>query len=499
MNEKGIAYAKQTLLIIIILLLPFNLVIGRIFPFVVSFPFYVIDILLLLLGFFFLFAWRKNKIFLTPQQKYIALFLFLFFCLGIMTIFQNMPEIMQFAEENERDVVVHSMFKQIISDEPTQSVNKTVQIALSLFLFLAISVSSLKKELLLKISCIPLAIIILTNVYLVINQQDVVLDGGRAGVTIHPYGIKEIGRAYFPFVNSLLLSMYLSLFFFVVLFLFLKNKCEKTKKQTVLFGALLFFVILVLGFTKGRAALLAVFCIFLFLSAFLFIRKLVSPFPKLFFCFVGLFLFLTLLSSFFTFPIFDTIFEGQKFIVQEINSANQESSSNIDQEKSISLLEEATLREVDVDNTQAGRQTLHWPTAIVLFQNNPVFGLETGLYYYSVLVSHKEVLCRQDGNGNILWTLCPNKIQPTDISSTAHSMYLQVLAENGLVGFVFFIVILGIILWNGYKNLQKDLLSLFLFSAIICFLIQGIFFSYFEYREITYLFWLFVGLLFKKE
>ncbi len=291
---------QNTFLIGFILLLPFNLIIGRIIPATVSLPLYVADILLLLLGLFFFFRWRKNKTLLTHQQKIIILLLFLFFCFGILTLLLNKAAILQFVEQNSRDVVVYSMLKQIISDDPTQSINKTIPIALSLFLFISICVSSLRKELFLKIACIPLVIILLTNVYLVANLQDVILDGGREGMTIQPYGIKEIGRAYFPFVNSLLLSMYLSLFFFVALFLFLKSKNEKTKLYPAIFGTLLFLLILVLGFTKGRAALMVVFVIFLLLSAFLFLSKLITPFPKLFFIFLGFFLFLTLLSSFFS-------------------------------------------------------------------------------------------------------------------------------------------------------------------------------------------------------
>lgn len=491
MDKKWRDYVLQALLIIVFLLLPFNLIIGRVIPEAVSLPFYVVDILIILLGLFFFFEWRRNKTVFILQQKYIALFLFLFFCLWIITIFQNMSEIMQFVEENKWEVIAHSMLKEMISDDPTQSINKTIQIVLALFLFLSISVSTLRKELLLKISCIPLVLILLINMYLVINQQDVVLDGGRAGVTIHPYGIKEIGRAYFPFVNSLLLSMYVSLFFFVVLFLYVQKidkNDKKLKQHKALFGTLLFFVILVLGFTKGRAALLTVFILFLLLSIFLFIRKLVSPFPNLFFPFVGCFLFVTVLSSFFTIPVFESIFEEKQ--IKEI-------TSDISQQEDTSLVEKTKLREVDVDNTAAGRRTRHWPTAFALFQSNPFFGVGTGLYYYSVLYSHKEILCGIEGHG--LWTLCPDKIQPTDISSTAHSIYLQVLSENGIVGFVLFILLLGILLFYGYKNMQKDMLSLFLFFACICFLIQGIFFSYFEYREMSYLFWIFVGLMLKKE
>lgn len=505
---------KEIILIFIVIFLPFNLVIGRIFPSLVSFPLYIIDVLILLLGFFLFFAWKKNKILFTPQEKIIVIFLFFFFCLGFITIFLNMPEIIQFVEEKDR-YIVYGMLKQIISDTPTQSINKTIQIGLSLFLFFSISISALRKELLLKIACIPLAFILLINLYLVVNQQDVVLDGGREGVTIHPYGIKEIGRAYFPFVNSLLLSVYLSLFFFVALFFLMNNNKDdkRTNRQKIFFGTLLFFLILVLGFTKGRAALLTVFSIFLFLNVFLFIRKLVSPFPKLFFCFVGLFLFLTVLSSFFTISVFDNIFE--RYQSQKSNAEVQADMNNINtqynnqemttpdvyQQINFSFFQAPVLREVDANTVQKGRYTLHWPTALVLFQSEPIFGVGTGLFYYSVLVSHREILCGVEEHG--LWTLCPDKMELTDISSTAHSIYLQVLAENGILGFILFFVLVGFILIFGYKKVRQshknDFCSVFIFAAVLAFFLQGFFISYFEFREITYLLWMFVGLLFKKE
>ena len=194
---------------------------------------------------------------MTSSQKYTAFFLFFLFCLGVLSLFLHKTAIIDFMGENSKETVVHSMFKQLISDDPTQSINRTLQIALSLFLFLAISASSLKKEFLLKIACIPLVIILVANVFLVIQQQDVVLDGGKGGVSIHPYSIKEVGRTYFPFVNSLLLSVYLSFFFFIVLFLLFRH--HKKRKKKAGYFLLLSLLILVLGFTKGRVSFCLLF------------------------------------------------------------------------------------------------------------------------------------------------------------------------------------------------------------------------------------------------
>ncbi len=489
---------QQAVLIVFCLLLPFNLFIGRIIPEAVFLPLYVVDALLLLLGCFLLFDFTKREE-ITSSQKYIAFFLFLFFCLAVLSIFLSKTAILTFIAENNKETIVHSMFKQIISDDPTQIVNRTMQIALSLFLFIAISVSSLKKEFLLKIACVPLALILVTNVYLVIYQQDVALDGGKAGSTIYPYSIKDMGRAYFPFVNSLLLSLYLSLFFFVVLFLFFKHHKERRKKGW--YFLLLSLLILVLGFTKGRVALATIFVLFIILISVSYKYKLASPFPKLFSLTIGIFLFIAIISSFFTFSfsdIFREIAQEEEIglkndgYLEEMPMNSQEILSP--QEASPALF---TLREADVDITHAGRMSLHWPTALVLFQAEPLFGVGTGMFFYSVVSGEKELLCQQK-------ELCPDFIQPTDISSTAHSIYLQVLAENGLVGFVLFLFLFGSILFFGCRKIQEETAkneycSLFLSAVVLVFLLQGLFVSYFEYREMNYLFWLFVGLLLKMD
>ncbi len=489
---------QQSLLITILFLLPFNLIIGRVFPLVVSLPFYIVDTLILLFGFFSLFSSFKQDT-ITSSQKYVMLFLFLSFCLGVFSVFLYKIEILQFIAGNITETIIHSMFKQIVSHDPTQSVNKTIQIAFSLFLFLGICSSPLKKDILLKILCIPLTIILITNVYLVINQQDVALDGGKAGVTIHPYGIKEIGRAYFPFVNSLLLSMYLSLFFFVVLYLYLQSKGTD---QKIGLGSLLYLLIIVIGFTKGRAALLTISV--LFLITLFYIRTHVSPFPKIFCSLVAIFLFVTILSSFFTFsrgtilenlnPIPENTLETEITSQEVLGTTEIEGNTN---ESKNNMENTFILRETDVDTTHAGRRSLHWPTALVLFKSDPLFGVGTGMFYYSVVSEKKEILCQQK-------ELCPDFIQPSDISSTAHSIYLQVLAENGITGILLFVLFLILLLFLGHKTIQKDIVqkkycSLFIFTALIAFFIQGLFFSYFEYREVTYLFWIFVGLLLKKE
>ncbi len=498
---------QQAILILIIIILPFNLLIGRMIPEIVFLPLYIIDIFILLLGIFLCFNHKRHET-ITSQQKYIVILLFLFFCLGLISILANRIAILQFVGDNSKEIVVHSIFKQIISDDPTQSINKTMQIMLSILLFYAVCLSSPKKEFLLKIACIPLVIIIITNLYLVINQRDVALDGGRVGATIHPYSIKEMGRAYFPFVNSLHLSMYLSLLFFVVLFLFLRN--YEHKKYRILFFSLLLLLILTLGFTKSRVALITVSMLYLFLILFLYKKhekEINSCFryykeSRNLLTIAGVFLFIVTCLSLFSIDasyFFENVTssnsnnEETPLNAQEMQFVTETASQRIVTETASQLIR---VRELDKDTVKAGRMTLHWPTALAIFESEPFFGIGTGMFYYSVVDGKRELLCQQK-------ELCPDFIQPTDISSTAHSIYLQVLAENGVVGFFLFIVLIISILLFGWKKIseskENNLCTIFLCVAILAFFIQGFFISYFEYREISYMFWLFVGMLLKSE
>lgn len=137
------------------------------------------------------------------------------------------------------------------------------------------------------------------------------------------------------------------------------------------------------------------------------------------------------------------------------------------------------------------RTNYHWPTAITLWKTNPWFGVGQGLFFNRVIDKHKNTLCAAE-------KLCPDNIQPSDISSTAHSIYLQILAETGVVGIILFVALLMLIAREGYYKIkQRDTLALFLCLALLGFMMQGIFFSYVEYPDMQYVFWLLAGLIIK--
>ncbi len=317
--------------------------------------------------------------------------------------------------------------------------------------------------------------------------MDVSLDGGKEGYFIHPYGLVETGRAYFPFVNASLLSFYLSCFFFVVLYFFVK---EKGKLGVWIYGTLIFLVPIAIVFTKSRAAIGVVFFLFFFFLLYYFKNK------KQFQCTSKPLIIILLYLFFLTFFVF--IFHQYSFvdIITDIRET-QEEQSIVEGEEEQSLIEieiqkkQALLVDQYTSDAHNRRNNYHWPTALVLFEQHPFFGVGTGTYYYSVLYGEKEALCSTV-------TLCPDIIQPTDRSSTAHSIYLQILAENGIIGVSAFLAFLLLLLYTTYKEIKKKQEMLFFTLIFTAIAIQGIFFSYFEYPEMWYLFLVFVGISMKK-
>lgn len=484
---------KERLLILFIIIFPFNLIIGRIIPETVFLPLYIIDILLLLVGIFVFIDWKK----IEGIQKWMAIGFALFLFWGSASIIFHWHEIM--IELSIKDAT-YEIFKKILSDNVLHIFNKLFHLCLAFILFLAILQTQMKKEKLLKYMCIPLAIIVVMNVFLVLAQQNVKLDGGKPGTLIIPYGITEVGRAYFPFVNSSLLSLYLSISFFIVLYLFLNAKEHQRK---IMYGIFLFALLLTLDFTKGRAALACILFLYTGLVGYLLIRRI--PLPKKMLLATGIFLIVLNLHIFIfhNFTILATVndfFEKQEnnSVFQQINAAENTASApeavaeTKEQERII--LEQLNRTSLQITNQYSEfhrrRRTYHWPTALALFKEHLFIGVGTGLFFYSVVDNEKDVLCEND-------MLCPDKQQPTDISSTAHSIYLQILAENGIIGLILFIVLLGVIIVYGLRTcLNQEVIFVI---AVICFLVQGALFSYFEYLEMVYLFWLLVGIMVKKE
>lgn len=86
----------------------------------------------------------------------------------------------------------------------------------------------------------------------------------------------------------------------------------------------------------------------------------------------------------------------------------------------------------------------------------------------------------------------------------AHSIWLEVLSETGVVGLAIYVIVVGMILWGLLKSVltapaRLSLPALGIFSAIVGLLVSGIFYSYnLEFFWVTLFFGYFVGQQSKK-
>lgn len=122
---------------------------------------------------------------------------------------------------------------------------------------------------------------------------------------------------------------------------------------------------------------------------------------------------------------------------------------------------------------------LIWQSAWNMFKDHPILGV--GLGQYTVNYQQKYIL--------------PQAKEPN--LGHAHNNFMQMLAENGIVGFAGFVTMFGYII---FKNLLawfkvKNVYALMIVSATVCLLLQG----FTEYNvgnsAVIKMYWLVLGLL----
>lgn len=80
---------------------------------------------------------------------------------------------------------------------------------------------------------------------------------------------------------------------------------------------------------------------------------------------------------------------------------------------------------------------LRWATAFAMFLKNPIFGAGYGSFAFS-FINNPEILGAKSVYG-----------------MGAHSEYLQVLAETGIIGFIGWMGIIGYFFWHGFRLLRE--------------------------------------------
>ena len=77
----------------------------------------------------------------------------------------------------------------------------------------------------------------------------------------------------------------------------------------------------------------------------------------------------------------------------------------------------------------------------------------------------------------------------------AHNNFLQILAEQGLIGFTAFVLLFGIILWRGWQGMKKNSFwGYMLFFATLGLLLQGLTEFNFGNSAVIRLYWLLAGI-----
>lgn len=88
---------------------------------------------------------------------------------------------------------------------------------------------------------------------------------------------------------------------------------------------------------------------------------------------------------------------------------------------------------------------------------------------------------------------------PINSGKYAHSLYLEMLAENGIVGLAAFIVLVGFIFFVRRKEILADNFKLALAIAIVCFLAHNVIDIDWHFPASVLLFWAILGLLYNNQ
>lgn len=101
-------------------------------------------------------------------------------------------------------------------------------------------------------------------------------------------------------------------------------------------------------------------------------------------------------------------------------------------------------------------RVLMWQSAYEMFKDHPVLGVGLGQYAPKYLNEYKSPQAKEKQNHS-------------------HNNFLQMLAENGIVGFLGFVLLFGYILLSSFKNSMRKLspYHVLIFGCTLAFILQG--------------------------
>jgi O-antigen ligase len=171
---------------------------------------------------------------------------------------------------------------------------------------------------------------------------------------------------------------------------------------------------------------------------------------------------------------------NQDYIFIELQRNKQDSSDNLTEHiESIS--------NVSSDDSNLERLN-RWNCAISLFKERPLMGWGPGTYQFVYApfqeAKYQTLISTNNSDGG-----------------NAHSEYLGPLAEQGVLGTVFmllllwYICVLGFRLWNEIKDVEKRNLAVSVYLGLMTYFIHGVLNNYLDTDKASAPFWGFIALL----
>ncbi len=249
--------------------------------------------------------------------------------------------------------------------------------------------------------------------------------------------------------------------FFIPLLIavFLSNNKNKLVQSFLLILLFIFFIGLILSFS--RAAWISLLCAFFIM----FLVKLKLSIKSL----TSLFL-----------VLFSFIFLFQSTILNHLSNNRQDSSDN--------LIEHFTsLSNISTDASNMERIN-RWKCAIEMFKERPFFGWGPGTYqfHYAPFQFSRDKTIISSNFGD---------------AGNAHSEYLSALSESGVIGLILFLTLIGvvfvkiIILFNKITDpdIQRWLLAIF--TALVSYFIHGLFNNFLDTDKASVAIWAVIAIV----
>ena len=171
---------------------------------------------------------------------------------------------------------------------------------------------------------------------------------------------------------------------------------------------------------------------------------------------------------------------NQDYILIELQRNKQDSSDNLTEHVE-------SISNVSSDDSNLERLN-RWNCAISLFKKRPIMGWGPGTYQFVYApfqeAKYQTLISTNNSDGG-----------------NAHSEYLGPLAEQGVLGPVFvllllwYVCVLGFRLWNEIKDLDKRNLAVSVYLGLMTYFIHGVLNNYLDTDKASAPFWGFIALL----